>query len=227
MHWYLQSTKYWIHCTLRQWCCQDYCHRTTLIATADLVWVFVKFVKSSLTPCFCPLTQLGLPRQHQRWHHEDHDDHRHHDQVFVKRSDPLFPTLLRTWPSSSNAFLRSSLTDRPCPCPLDKAPRLSIRRVIWILASDTVFVKFNQYSQILRRQYCLVSLPYENSYEDFSPENFFAKDNPLDLSSLLHYGFRWSIPLRYPSYLDINDLDTVDILIPLLIDWLRSTAAER
>ena len=27
---------------------------------------------------------------------------------------------------------------------LDKAPRLSIRKVIWILASDTVFVKLNQ-----------------------------------------------------------------------------------
>ena len=39
---------------------------------------------------------------------------------------------------------------------LDKAPRLSIRRVIWILASDTVFVKLNQYSQILRWQCCLM-----------------------------------------------------------------------
>ena len=144
-----------VECTLRQCYCQDYCHRTTLIATADLVWVFVK---SSLTPCFCPLTQLGLPRQHQRWHHEDHDDHRHHHQVFVKSSDPLFPTLLRTWPSSSNAFLRSSLTDRPCPCPLDKAPRLTIR----VLASDTVFVKLNQYSQLQGRQCCLVSIPNEN-----------------------------------------------------------------
>ena len=42
---------------------------------------------------------------------------------------------------------------------LDKAPRLSIRRVIWILASDTVFVQLNQYSQILRRQCCLVGRP--------------------------------------------------------------------
>ena len=46
---------------------------------------------------------------------------------------------------------------------LDKAPRLSIRRVIWILASDTVtvpdavFVKLNQYSQILRRQTAMLS----------------------------------------------------------------------
>ena len=39
---------------------------------------------------------------------------------------------------------------------LDKAPRLSIRRVIWILATDTVFVKLNQYSQILRRQCSLL-----------------------------------------------------------------------
>ena len=50
---------------------------------------------------------------------------------------------------------------------LDKAPRLSIRRVIWILASDTVFVQLNQYSQILRRQCCLpkphVSLLHLNS----------------------------------------------------------------
>ena len=40
---------------------------------------------------------------------------------------------------------------------VDKAPRFSIRRVIWILASDTVsvFVQLNQYSQILRRQCCL------------------------------------------------------------------------
>ena len=29
-------------------------------------------------------------------------------------------------------------------CVVDKAPRLSIRRVIWILASDTVFVQLNQ-----------------------------------------------------------------------------------
>ena len=36
---------------------------------------------------------------------------------------------------------------------VDKAPRLSIRRVIWILAS--VFVKLNKCSHILRRQCCL------------------------------------------------------------------------
>ena len=43
--------------------------------------------------------------------------------------------------------------------PIDKAPRLSIRRVIWILASDTVFVfvKLNQHLQILKRQCCLVT----------------------------------------------------------------------
>ena len=29
-------------------------------------------------------------------------------------------------------------------CVVDKAPRLSIKRVIWILASDTVFVQLNQ-----------------------------------------------------------------------------------
>ena len=144
-------------------------------------------------------------------------------------SDTWVPRL--TEPGTPPPSCRGNPVPPPAQCiqypVLDKAPRISIRRVIWILASDTVFVKLNQYSQIMRRQYCLVSLPYENSYEDFSSENFFAKDNPLDLSSLLHYGFRWSIPLRYPSYLDINDLDTVDILIPLLIDWPRSTAAER
>ena len=44
------------------------------------------------------------------------------------------------------------------PCWVNKAPRLSIRRVIWISASDTVFFKLNQYSQILRRQcYLLLS----------------------------------------------------------------------
>ena len=64
-------------------------------------------------------------------------------------------------------LMTSSRTGResqayPAICPsVDKAPRLSIRRVIWILASDTdtdtdtVFVQLNQYSQILRRQCCL------------------------------------------------------------------------
>ena len=40
---------------------------------------------------------------------------------------------------------------------VEKAPSLSIKKVIWILASDTVFVKLNQYSQILRQQCCLES----------------------------------------------------------------------
>ena len=52
---------------------------------------------------------------------------------------------------------------------------------------DTVFVKLNQYSQILRRQCCLVSLPYENFYEDFSSENFFAKDKTAPLISRHYY----------------------------------------
>ena len=39
---------------------------------------------------------------------------------------------------------------------LDKAPRLSIRIVIWILLSDTVFVNSKKYQQILRRQCYLV-----------------------------------------------------------------------
>ena len=37
---------------------------------------------------------------------------------------------------------------------IDTAPRLSIRSVLWILTSDAVFVKLNQYSQLLRRKCC-------------------------------------------------------------------------
>ena len=39
---------------------------------------------------------------------------------------------------------------------LDKAPRLSISIVIWILSSDTLFVSSTNSIQIVRRQYCLV-----------------------------------------------------------------------
>ena len=48
----------------------------------------------------------------------------------------------------------------------------SIRRVIWILASDTVFVQLNQYSQILRRQCCLVvgCQQYWHWYNDLADE---------------------------------------------------------
>ena len=51
---------------------------------------------------------------------------------------------------------------------LDNTPCLSIRRVIRILASDTVtvtdtvFVKPNQYSQILRRQCCLINIKHHD-----------------------------------------------------------------
>ena len=37
-----------------------------------------------------------------------------------------------------------------------QGPRFSIRMVIWIFCSDTVFVQLNQFSQILSRQCCLV-----------------------------------------------------------------------
>ena len=36
----------------------------------------------------------------------------------------------------------------------DKAPRLSIRRVIWTLAFDSVIVKLDHNSQMLRRKCC-------------------------------------------------------------------------
>ena len=36
-----------------------------------------------------------------------------------------------------------------------QGPRFSIRMVIWIFCSDTVFVQLNQFSQILSRQCCL------------------------------------------------------------------------
>ena len=38
-----------------------------------------------------------------------------------------------------------------------QGPRFSIRMVIWIFCSDTVFVQLNQFSQILSRQCCLSS----------------------------------------------------------------------
>ena len=40
-----------------------------------------------------------------------------------------------------------------------QGPR-SVSEVIWILASDTVFVQLNQYPQIPRRQCCLVLLTH-------------------------------------------------------------------
>ena len=47
---------------------------------------------------------------------------------------------------------------------LDKAPRLSISIVIWILSSDTLFASSTNSVQIVRRQCCLVS-----------PTNFFRQ----------------------------------------------------
>ena len=44
------------------------------------------------------------------------------------------------------------------PGKVNEAPRLSVRRILWILASNTVFVRLIQYSQILRRQCCLWQL---------------------------------------------------------------------
>ena len=41
-----------------------------------------------------------------------------------------------------------------------QGPRFSIRMVIGIFCSDTVFVQLNQYSQILRRHYCLICPVY-------------------------------------------------------------------
>ena len=74
------------------------------------------------------------------------------------------------WDPSSNLSLFHSTHRRTAPsasvAPLEAdwktyvvAGAHSRRRVIWILASETVFVQLNQYSQILRRQCCPVGRP--------------------------------------------------------------------
>ena len=67
----------------------------------------------------------------------------------------------------SNINLQANLGGTPSPVRYEQnqkvalavfrqGPRFSIRMVIGIFCSDTVFVQLNQYSQILRRQCCLL-----------------------------------------------------------------------
>ena len=75
------------------------------------------------------------------------------------------------------------------PCWVNKAPRLSIRRVIWILAAVTVFVKLNQYSQILRRQCSLLS--YQQQLHGQTAATVAASYTFKDYYLRLHWWHLW------------------------------------
>ena len=78
-------------------------------------------------------------------------------------------------------------------CNLDKAPRLSIRIVIWILPSDTVFVNSIKYQQIMRRQGYLMQLGAMHSVhctQNYS-SNILQLTRMVDSTSIDKNGWFW------------------------------------
>ena len=79
-----------------------------------------------------------------------------------------------------------------CQLAIDKALRLTVRRIIWILASDTALVNSTIYLQIFRRQCCLVNHGGVALFDTalFKKNEYFVWMNILDFKKM-NNSFEW------------------------------------